>query len=105
MIDWASGPWQDREALKAGMLAHNEHIRAITPKENLLEFTPKYGWEPLCAFLGKPVPNEPFPYVNQGSNAANLVKIGIALRLFRLTAMPVAAVVIAWLVFGWSRRS
>lgn len=22
------------------------------------------GWEPLCAFLGKPVPNTPFPHVN-----------------------------------------
>ena len=23
------------------------------------------GWEPLCRFLGKPVPSDPFPHVNQ----------------------------------------
>lgn len=28
----------------------------------LLEFSVKEGWEPLCAFLGVPVPDEPFPY-------------------------------------------
>ena len=24
------------------------------------------GWEKLCPFLGKPIPNEPFPWLNQG---------------------------------------
>jgi hypothetical protein len=23
------------------------------------------GWAPLCKFLGKPIPNEPFPRVNE----------------------------------------
>lgn len=27
-------------------------------------FHPKEGWEPLCDFLGVPVPPEPFPRVN-----------------------------------------
>lgn len=31
-------------------------IREMVPKERLLEFQLKDGWEPLCKFLGKPVP-------------------------------------------------
>jgi hypothetical protein len=27
-------------------------------------FEAKDGWEPLCAHLGVPVPDEPFPHVN-----------------------------------------
>jgi len=30
----------------------------------LLVFEPRQGWEPLCAFLGKDVPDGAFPHVN-----------------------------------------
>lgn len=39
-------------------------IRGLVPKERLLEWCVEDGWEPLCEFLGKPVPDEPFPHVN-----------------------------------------
>ena len=33
--------------------------------ENLLVFNAKMGWEPLCEFLGVPVPeNQPYPSSN-----------------------------------------
>ncbi|KAM0366855.1 hypothetical protein ACHAPK_008335, partial [Fusarium culmorum] len=35
------------------------------PKERLLEWTVQDGWEPLCKFLDKPIPDEPFPHVNK----------------------------------------
>ena len=39
------------------------------PKENLLVWNVKDGWEPLCNFLGKPVPEGPLPYDNKtGTN-------------------------------------
>lgn len=41
-------------------------VRNLVPKERLLEWAIEDGWEPLCEFLGKPVPNEPFPHVNLG---------------------------------------
>ena len=40
------------------------HVKRTVPKEQLLEFNVKQGWEPLCKFLGKPVPNKPFPRFN-----------------------------------------
>jgi hypothetical protein len=30
----------------------------------LIEWTASEGWEPICAALGLPVPDEPFPRVN-----------------------------------------
>lgn len=35
---------------------HYRDVRAMVPKERLLSFDLKDGWEPLCKFLGKPVP-------------------------------------------------
>ena len=40
-----------------------EVINAIEP-ERLLVFDVRQGWEPLCAFLDKPVPDTPFPRIN-----------------------------------------
>ena len=46
---------------------YEEHIAAVRrtiPPERLLEFRVSDGWEPLCAFLGRGVPDEPFPLTN-----------------------------------------
>ena len=40
-----------------------EVIRTIPP-ERLLVFEAKQGWEPLCKFLGVPVPATPYPSEN-----------------------------------------
>ncbi len=34
------------------------------PADRLLEFEVSQGWKPLCDFLGRPVPDEPFPRLN-----------------------------------------
>jgi len=39
-------------------------VRATIPRERLLVFDVSEGWEPLCAFLGVPVPSTAFPRVN-----------------------------------------
>ena len=54
---------EDLDWLTATARAHQQVIDALPP-ERLLVFTPKQGWEPLCAFLGVPVPAEPFPRIN-----------------------------------------
>jgi hypothetical protein len=72
LVKWTSGDWQNRRKLREGFIRHNEQVRSMVPKDNLLEFTPDMGWEPLCKYLGKPIPEEPYPYVNEGSHAADL---------------------------------
>jgi len=44
--------------------AYYDRIREIVPPERRLEYKLGQGWEPLCAFLGKDVPDVPFPNVN-----------------------------------------
>lgn len=39
-------------------------VRGLVPKERLLEWSITDGWEPLCNFLGKPVPLTHFPHAN-----------------------------------------
>jgi hypothetical protein len=43
---------------------HNAAVRREVPAGRLLEFQVRQGWEPLCAFLEVPVPQHPFPRVN-----------------------------------------
>ncbi|MBN8818608.1 MAG: hypothetical protein J0I80_07795 [Sphingomonas sp.] len=42
----------------------NEGVRSSIPPERLLLFQSRDGWVPLCAFLGVPVPDAPYPRVN-----------------------------------------
>jgi len=54
----------DKEELAARFEAHTVAVKAEIPPDRLLVFKVKQGWEPLCAFLGLPVPDEPFPRTN-----------------------------------------
>jgi hypothetical protein len=59
------GPrWDDPDAAMAAYTRHNEGVRAAVPPARLVEWRPVDGWEPLCAALGVPVPDEPFPHTN-----------------------------------------
>jgi hypothetical protein len=51
-------------AAKAAFESSNEKVRRGVPPERLLEWRPEEGWEPICAALGVPVPDEPFPHLN-----------------------------------------
>ena len=41
-----------------------QEVRQAVPADRRLEYKLGDGWEPLCAFLGKDVPDVPFPHVN-----------------------------------------
>jgi len=60
-----SGRFEDRDMAIRIFAEHNREVVATVPPERLLVFDVKEGWEPLCAFLGVPVPvGEPFPHLN-----------------------------------------
>ncbi|KAF4454858.1 hypothetical protein F53441_2728 [Fusarium austroafricanum] len=66
---WSGAPTPDDtiKNLKTAYIRHNKFIRENVPKEQLLDFKLTEGWEPLCKFLGKEVPNVPFPHVNDSA--------------------------------------
>lgn len=43
---------------------HNAEVRRVIPKDRLLVFDARDGWEKLCPFLGVPVPDKPYPNMN-----------------------------------------
>lgn len=64
----------DRAGLEAAFIAHLDAVKAEIPPERLLVYQVSEGWEPLCAFLGVPVPDEPFPRTNDRSEFWDLVQ-------------------------------
>lgn len=46
------------------MLRHNAEVERVVPAERLLVWEVTDGWEPLCDFLGRDVPDEPLPHAN-----------------------------------------
>lgn len=80
VIKDVSGPWRemvdamlaarftsdihDRDAAIAAFEAHNRAVRARAPAARLVEWQAADGWAPICAALGLPVPDAPFPHVN-----------------------------------------
>jgi len=56
---------------------HTEEVKRIVPKERLLIFEARHGWEPLCSFLNVPVPlNKPYPHKNKGTFVRQILKYG-----------------------------
>lgn len=43
---------------------HNAEVKRTIPANRLLVFEAREGWEPLCRFLGVPVPDTPYPKSN-----------------------------------------
>ncbi len=62
------------DELAAAFIAHNESVKAAIPAEQLLVFEAREGWEPLCEFLGAPLPDSPYPRTNNRSEFWDLVK-------------------------------
>ena len=59
-----SGDLTSKDHCIAVFNAHNAKVRETIPADRLLVFEASQGWEPLCAFLGVPVPDAPYPSVN-----------------------------------------
>jgi len=54
----------DRDVIIRAFIAHNDAVKASIPARQLLVYQVTEGWEPLCTFLGTPIPDEVFPRTN-----------------------------------------
>lgn len=59
-----SGHPDDRDHAIAVYNNHNSEAQAAFPPDRLLTYELGQGWEPMCKFFGKPVPEVPFPQSN-----------------------------------------
>ena len=63
---------------------HVADVRSSCPPEKLLEFSYLDGWEPLCTFLKVPIPDVPYPNLNDT----------VAFR-----RMTISINIIGWIIF------
>lgn len=77
---FASGNDEPGQMIEA-MNRHNEEVKRTIPPERLLVWSVTEGWGPLCEFLELPVPQEPFPHVNDRTEFLNRVIDGSLLAL------------------------
>jgi hypothetical protein len=61
------GGRRDREHAIAVYERNIVEVQAAFPAERLLTYNLGDGWEPLCRFLDKPVPDVPFPRTNSAA--------------------------------------
>ncbi len=68
------GKFKDKDYAIGNYNAHIEEVKRNIPADKLLIFEAKDGWEPLCQFLGKDVPDTPYPRSNKKDDFATWAK-------------------------------
>jgi len=58
------GKFEDRQFATQLFQDWNEEVKKNVPADKLLVFDAKEGWEPLCRFLNVPIPEIPYPRIN-----------------------------------------
>ena len=83
---WYGGDIHDRGFMTDFFRRHTEAVIAGMPKDRLLVFNVAEGWGPLCAFLGVPVPDTPYPRENSTQEFQTRVAAGqMPINLDRIT--------------------
>jgi len=54
---------------------HNQAVRDAIAPARLLEFDVREGWAPLCRFLDVPIPDEPFPRLNDTATTQAMIRM------------------------------
>ena len=76
---------------------YNESVIRECPKDKLLVFRATDGWEPLCKFLGKQIPNVPYPQRNS-TKEFQRHKMLMNMAGCLIMATPIIIVLVAYVV-------
>ena len=79
---------------------HVKDVMEHVPREKLLVWNVKEGWEPLCKFLDVPVPDAPFPRLNDTQEIQNLYNTLVVSSWFVVFVIPVLLGVLGYLCSG-----
>ena len=72
--------------------AWKDAVIAEVPKDRLLIFQVKDGWNPLCEFLGVGSPSSPFPRMNDTKEVMNNMTRNICHVIWAFMAMAFATI-------------
>lgn len=68
-------------AMSRAIERYHDEVQHTVPSDRLLVWSVGEGWEPLCEFLELPVPDTPFPHLNESKDFANRIVDGALLTL------------------------
>jgi hypothetical protein len=92
-VEWQGefgGRFRDKEHAIGVYNRRNDEVRRRVPADKLLVFDVAEGWEPLCRFLGVPVPEGvPFPRLNDTAEFQRRVRLTKAMSWAMLLLPPV----------------
>ncbi len=97
------GTMADKARAIARYNRHIDEVKAAVPPGKLLVFSADEGWGPLCAFLGVPVPDAPFPNLNDRAAIKKTIRqmiLGTYMVLAGYAAAILVAAYVAWRLFG-----
>jgi len=91
-LDMMEGMWEQSglisdgadtspESMQAAFERYNQEVQDTVPADRLLVWSTGDGWEPLCEFLELPVPDTPFPRLNDSAEFAGRIVDGALLTL------------------------
>ena len=82
-----------QESMKQAMERFNDEVQQTVPADRLLVWSVSDGWEPLCNFLDLPVPDTPFPHLNDSGEFVQRIVDGalLALQEWRAREAPPVA--------------
>ena len=69
------------EWMISAMARYHEEVQATVPADRLLVWSVSDGWEPLCEFLELPVPDMPFPHLNDSKEFSERLTDGALITL------------------------
>lgn len=101
---WGARDFDDwRAKAKDGYREHYALIKKLVPKEQLLVYQLGSGWQPLCVFLGKEVPDVGFPHVNETEELKERVFLALmlgvrraAVRWAKMAPLALIAMAVVW---------
>ena len=82
-----------REAVEV-FNSHVAEVKRFVPPDRLLVFDVREGWFPLCAFLDKPIPDAPFPNINDAAMMRLTFNIIRIVCWFVVLVLPVCLAVL-----------
>src|SRR5205085_9678089 len=77
----ADGAATTSESMQSAMEQFNQEVQETIPADRLLVWSVSDGWEPLCEFLELPVPDTPFPHLNDSKLFAERIIDGALIAL------------------------
>jgi sulfotransferase family protein len=69
------------EWMSAAMERYHKQVQRDVPADRLLVWSASDGWEPLCEFLEVPVPEMPFPHLNDSREFTDRLTDGALITL------------------------